>query len=90
MAVASGPIVLDLVAERFLRQSAVQEIAERRYLMGVPLTARGVAHGVLFVTSPVREALDDHAAQLLTTVGQQLGVAIQEQRLYRAQQRRAE
>jgi nitrate/nitrite-specific signal transduction histidine kinase len=89
VAVTTGPIVLDLVAEGLMRLG-VQEIAARRYLMAVPLTARGEAHGVLFVTSPVREALDDQVAQLLTTVGQQLGVAIQSQRLYRAQQRRAE
>ena len=90
VAVTTGPIVLDLVVEGLLRQGGVQEIAERRYLMGVPLTARGESHGVLFVTSPERDALDDQVAQLLTTVGQQLGVAIQSQRLYRAQQRRAE
>ena len=90
VAVTTGPIVLDLVAEGLLREGGVQEIAERRYLMGVPLTARGETHGVLFVTSPNRDVLDDQVAQLLTTVGQQLGVAIQSQRLYRAQQRRAE
>jgi signal transduction histidine kinase len=53
-----------------------------RFCVGVPLKARGKVVGVMSVSSPERHELSRQQIALLAAVGQQLGVAIEDARLY--------
>jgi len=58
--------------------------------LGVLVAARGRPMGVLAVLPRVDQTLGAEEAQLLTTVGQQLGLAIESHRLFADAQRRAD
>jgi signal transduction histidine kinase len=53
-----------------------------RFYAGVPLKARGKVVGVMSVSSPEQRELSRQQLALLVAVGQQLGVAIENSRLY--------
>jgi signal transduction histidine kinase len=59
-------------------------------LVCVPLTSRGSVVGTLFATSQDRRVFADQDVHLLTSISQQIGVALQNAQLYKAEQRRAE
>jgi nitrate/nitrite-specific signal transduction histidine kinase len=56
----------------------------------VPLSAKGVVLGTLFVATHGRREFSDQDVQLLSSVGHQIGVAVENARFFRAEQRRAE
>jgi nitrate/nitrite-specific signal transduction histidine kinase len=55
-----------------------------------PLSAKGKVLGTLFVVSHTHCDFSDQSVELLTSIGHQIGVAIENARLFSAQQRRAE
>ncbi len=56
----------------------------------VPLSAHGDVAGTLFVVSDERRDFTAQDVQLLTSIGHQVGVAVENARLFAAEQRRAE
>ncbi len=60
----------------------IVERAEGGTLVGVPVVARGRRLGMLAVILRAEEVPDSEQVQLLTTVGQQLGLAIESHRLF--------
>ena len=82
-------IVPDITKDPRLRRPAVRA-SKFRSLAVAPLSSKGKNLGTLFtVTHGVRE-FSDQELQLLTAIGQQIGVAIGHARLFEAEQRRAE
>ena len=59
-------------------------------LAGVPLSSRGKVWGALFVASRSSRQFSSQDVQLLSSIGHQIGVAIEKARLFGAEQRRAE
>jgi signal transduction histidine kinase/HAMP domain-containing protein len=59
-------------------------------LASVPLIARGKVLGTFFATTVGRREFSKQELQLLTSIGRQIGVAIDNARLFSAEQRRAE
>jgi nitrate/nitrite-specific signal transduction histidine kinase len=68
----------------------VVEWAEGGTLVGVPVVARGRRLGMLAAILRAEEAPDSEQVQLLTTVGQQLGLAVESHQLFADASRRAE
>jgi len=72
-----------------LTRSAAQ--AEKpRSLAAVPLAAKTKILGTLFVVTQRHREFTDREIQLLTSIGQQVGVAVDNAVLYESEQRRAE
>jgi len=82
-------VVGDLSADPRLTRLAVREEGLHS-LAVVPVSCRGKSLGTLFVCTYSYREFSDREVQLLTSIGHQIGVAIQNARLYAAQQRRAE
>jgi signal transduction histidine kinase len=88
VAQSGQPIVEDLSADTFLGGLLVGGTI--RSLVSVPLTSKGKVLGTLFAGSRALRSLTDQDVQLLTSIGHQIGVAIETARLYQSEQRRAE
>ncbi len=56
----------------------------------IPLTARGVVLGTFFIAKQDAESFSAPGNELLASIGNQIGVAIENARLFSAEQRRAE
>ncbi len=67
-----------------VRQEGLQSVAI------VPLSSKGRVLGTLFAAIRGYREFTDQDVQLLTSIGQQIGVAIENARLFEAEQRRAE
>ena len=82
-------VVKDVSTDPRLTRMVVRE--ERlRSLACVPLHSRGKALGVLFAATYGLREFSDQEVELLTAIGQQVGVAVENSHLFRAEQRRAE
>ena len=82
-------VVRDAYLDPRLTKPAVR--AERpRSLAAVPLVAKDKILGTLFVVTPRDHQFTDRELQLLTSIGRQIGVAVENAVLYEAEQRRAE
>ena len=82
-------VVPDITKDPRLRRPAVRA-SKYRSLAVAPLSSKGKNLGTLFaVTEGLRE-FSAQELQLLTAIGQQIGVAIGHARLFEAEQRRAE
>jgi nitrate/nitrite-specific signal transduction histidine kinase len=67
-----------------VREEGLQSVAI------VPLSSKGKVLGTLFATSRGYRKFTDQDVQLLTSISQQIGVAIENARLFEAEERRAE
>jgi nitrate/nitrite-specific signal transduction histidine kinase len=63
---------------------------EERLLIGVPVIARGRRLGILGAVMHTHEGPDAEQLQLLTTVGQQIGLAVESHQLFSEASRRAD
>ncbi len=61
-----------------------------RSLAGVPLNSKGKVLGTLFAVRHDYREFTDQDVQLLTSIGHQIGVAVENARLFETEQRRAE
>jgi signal transduction histidine kinase len=82
-------VVEDISANNRLSQMVAPEEGFHS-MVCVPLSARGSVAGTLFAASRNRRVFTEKDVQLLTSISQQIGVALQNAQLYRAEQRRAE
>jgi nitrate/nitrite-specific signal transduction histidine kinase len=82
-------IVPDVSTDPRLTRMAAQ-IEGLRSMIVTPLSSKGKVLGTLFVVSHGHREFTDQNVELLTSIGQQIGVAIENARLFSAQQRRAE
>jgi nitrate/nitrite-specific signal transduction histidine kinase len=73
---------------RLTRMAA--QIEGLRSMIVTPLSAKGKVLGTMFVVSHGHCEFTDQNVELLTSIGHQIGVAIENARLFSAQQRRAE
>jgi nitrate/nitrite-specific signal transduction histidine kinase len=67
-----------------VREEGLQSVAI------IPLNSKGKVLGTLFAISRGYREFNDQDVQLLTSIGQQIGVAIENARLFEAEERRAE
>mgnify|MGYP001082687428 CR=1 FL=1 len=67
-----------------VREEGLQSVAI------APLTSKGKVLGTLFAITRGHREFTDQDVQLLTSIGQQIGVAIENARLFKAEERRAE
>jgi nitrate/nitrite-specific signal transduction histidine kinase len=82
-------VVKDVSLDPRLTRTAVRE--ERLHsLASVPLRSRGKVLGTLFAVTRGYREFTDQDVQLLTSIGHQIGVAIENAHLFEAEQRRAE
>jgi nitrate/nitrite-specific signal transduction histidine kinase len=82
-------VVRDVSLDPRLTRTAVRE--ERLHsLASVPLRSRGKVLGTLFAVTRGYREFTDQDVQLLTSIGHQIGVAIENAHLFEAEQRRAE
>lgn len=82
-------VVRDLVNDPRLTPSVPRDSAQHS-IASVPLTSRGKVVGALFVGSRVDRHFSQQDLQLLCSIGQQIGVAVENARLFASEQRRAE
>ncbi|MBL7184089.1 MAG: GAF domain-containing protein [Anaerolineae bacterium] len=82
-------VVKDASTDPRLTRTVVQEEGLRS-LASVPLSSKGKVLGTLFAMTRGYREFTDQDVQLLTSIGHQIGVAIENARLFRAVQRRAE
>jgi len=81
--VASGqPMIVNEIAasEHISRQAAVDEGFHS--LISVPLTSKGRAFGALFAVTRKQRDFTDRDIQLLASIGSQVGMAVENARLY--------
>lgn len=82
-------VVRDISTDRRLTRAAVRE--EGLHSLAVaPLSSKGKALGTLFAVTRGYREFSDQDVQLLTSIGHQIGVAIENARLFEAERRRAE
>ncbi len=89
--VKSGqPLVVEDVStdERLTRMAAREQGFHS--MICVPLSSKGKVLGTLFAVTRVFRQFGDQDVQLLTSIGRQIGVALENARLFEATQRRAE
>jgi GAF domain-containing protein/HAMP domain-containing protein len=89
--VQSGqPLLVRSVADdpRLTREVVRQEGIQS--LVTVPLSSKGKVQGTLFAVSHGSQQFSDQDLQLLTSIGQQIGVAVEGARLFQQERRRAE
>jgi len=82
-------VVKDASTDPRLTRTVVQEEGLRS-LASVPLSSKGKVLGTLFAMTRGYREFTDQDVQLLTSIGHQIGVAIENARLFNAVQRRAE
>ncbi|MEJ2734766.1 MAG: GAF domain-containing protein [Anaerolineae bacterium] len=84
------PLVVDDISvdERLTRMAARER--GLRSMVCVPLSSKGQVLGTLFAASRVSRHFSEQEVQLLTSIGSQIGVALENARLFEATQRRAE
>jgi GAF domain-containing protein len=82
------PVVTDQSSNPVLAKMLVG--GRIRSLASVPLTSREKVLGTLFTGTREYREFTDHDVQLLTSIGHQIGVAIENARLYDVERRRAE
>ncbi len=82
-------VVRDVSADPRLTRMAVRQEGLRSVAI-VPLCSQRVVLGTLFATTHGYREFTDQDIQLLTSIGHQIGVAIGNARLFKAEQRRAE
>jgi len=82
-------VVEDVSADPRLTRLAVQE-GGFHALAVVPLAAKGHVLGSLFIISRSFREFSPHDLDYLTSIGRQVGVAVENARLFEAEQRRAE
>jgi nitrate/nitrite-specific signal transduction histidine kinase len=70
--------------DRLIRESGF------RLAASVPLVSRGQTFGTLFIASRKQKDLTPQDVELLSSIGHHIGLAVQNARLYNAEQRRAE
>ena len=80
-------IVSNLTVDQTFR--ALYDCGFRR-LAVAPLLSRGIVLGALFVTTSAQKVFSEQDIALLTSIGGQIGVAIEGSRLFEAEQHRAE
>jgi GAF domain-containing protein len=88
---ASGEplVVQDISQDARLTRLAVEQEGLRS-LVVVPIGARGKISGTLFVVTRDYREVSRREVQLLASIGDQIGVAVQNARLFEGEQRRAE
>jgi len=82
-------VVRNVSADPRLTRMAVREEGLQSVAI-VPLSSKGKVLGTLFAITRGYREFTDQDVQLLTSIGQQIGVAIENARLFEAEQRRAE
>ncbi len=82
-------VVKDASANPHLTRMAARDEGLRS-LAVVPLISKGRVLGTLFVVTHDYRPFTDHDVQLLSSIGHQVGVTIENARLFEAEQRRAE
>jgi signal transduction histidine kinase len=82
-------VVEDVSADPRLTRLAVQE-GGFHSLVVVPLAAKGHVLGSMFIISRGYREFAPHDLDYLTSIGRQVGVAVENARLFEAEQRRAE
>lgn len=82
-------VVRDVSADPRLTRMAVREEGLRS-LATVPLSSKGKKLGTLFAVTHGYREFTDQDVSLLTSIGQQIGVAIENAYLFNAEQRQAE
>ncbi len=80
-------IVSDLTVDQSFR---LLYACDFRRLAVAPLLSRGIVLGALFVATSEQRVFSEQDVALLTSIGGQIGVAIEGSRLFEAQQHRAE
>jgi GAF domain-containing protein/HAMP domain-containing protein len=86
---STSPIIIDDLVKESAAPEAVTEQGYRS-LASVPLVSRGQVEGVLTVSSRRAHRLRQQDVDLLLSIGHQVGVAIENARLFQAEQRRVE
>ena len=82
-------VVNDVSADPRLTRMVVREEGLRSLAI-VPLRSKGQVVGTLFAMTHGYREFTDQDVQLLSSIGHQIGVAVDSARLFRAEQRRAE
>jgi nitrate/nitrite-specific signal transduction histidine kinase len=82
-------VVKDVSANPHLTRMAAREEGLRSLTI-VPLSSKGRVLGTLFVVTYGYRQFTDHDVQLLSSIGHQVGVTIENARFFKAEQRRAE
>jgi signal transduction histidine kinase len=82
VASSGEPIVVENLSEDPRLISKVTKEGEFRYSANVPLKSRGRSLGIMGLASRSRRPLTPQGVTLLTAIGQQIGVAIENARLY--------
>ena len=82
-------VVQDVSADSRLTRMVVQEEGLRS-LAVVPLASKGQVLGTLFAMTHGLREFTDQDIQLLTSIGYQIGVAVENARLFESEQRRTE
>jgi len=82
-------VVADVSADPRLTSKLIQE-GGFHALAVVPLAAKGHVLGSLFIISRSFREFSQHNLDYLTSIGRQVGVAVENARLFEAEQRRAE
>jgi signal transduction histidine kinase len=82
VASSGEPIVVENLSEDPRLISKVTKEEEFRYSANVPLKSRGRSLGIMGLASRSRRPLTPQGVTLLTAIGQQIGVAIENARLY--------
>jgi GAF domain-containing protein len=82
-------VVRDVSTDPRLTRMVVQEEGLQSVAI-VPLSSKGTVMGTLFAVTRGYREFTDQDVQLLTSIGQQIGVAIENARLFEAEGRRAE
>jgi len=86
---SSNPIIIDDLSKE---PDAPKEVVEEGYrsVASIPLLSKGQVHGVLTTASRQLRRFRQEDVDLLLSIGHQIGVAIENARLFNAEQRRAE
>jgi nitrate/nitrite-specific signal transduction histidine kinase len=82
-------VVNDVSADSRLTREVVKQEGLRSLAI-VPLSSKGKTLGTLFTSAHGYREFTDQDVQLLTSIGHQIGVAVENARLFQALQRRAE
>jgi signal transduction histidine kinase len=82
-------IVPDVAADTRLTRHAVQEMGFRAAAV-VPLAARGRVLGTMFLIPRRERDFSEPEIELLASIGRQVGMAVEQARLFEAEARRAE
>lgn len=89
VAASGSPLIIDDLLRR--PDAPVEIVAEGyRSLASIPLISKGQVEGVLTVASRRAHPFRQQDIDLLLSIGHQMGVAIENARLFQAEQRRAE